>query len=373
MRLSQRRKADKRMGMIKAIESYLLKKINIDRYLPLQLDITNLCNLRCIHCYHPHHKNEGAISLADWKLILDQYKKLISKMHYRPWVMICGGEPLVSPFLFPILDFIQSELPSSKVSILTNGTLIGTQTIEKLKNYKNLNFQVSLDGPDSNRHDIIRGQGNFHKAMSGIDLLIKNGFDVNVLSVLTKNTSLWVEDFFKLAKAKKFQSMNFVRFIPEGYGRRLLESSEDEPLIGLELKNVYQKIIHFMVKYQVKSKTQAPLFNLIIPGLGRSGRFWEGIVVDYQGFVVASSRSRLKLGHALTDGIENIFLNHDIFKSLRKGNVESCGKCPHFNVCGGDRNAAFAATGNFLGVDPACWIKEELNFKQSEGTYEKVN
>ena len=129
------------MRLIKnALESFLLGKINVDRYLPIQIDITNACNLRCIHCYHPHHKNEGSISLADWKLILDQYKKLISKMHYRPWVMICGGEPLVSPFLFPILDYIKNELSSAKISILTNGTLISAQTIEKLKNYKNVNF-----------------------------------------------------------------------------------------------------------------------------------------------------------------------------------------------------------------------------------------
>ncbi len=83
--------------LTQVLETFLLKKINIDRYLPIQLDITNLCNLRCVHCYHPHHKNEGAISLDDWKAILRQYKALINKMHYRASVVICGGEPLTSP------------------------------------------------------------------------------------------------------------------------------------------------------------------------------------------------------------------------------------------------------------------------------------
>ena len=90
--------------IVSSIESFLLNRINVDRFLPIQLDITNACNLRCVHCYHPHHKNDGALSLNEWKEILSQYKALIEKMKFRPSVVICGGEPLVSPLLWPILD-----------------------------------------------------------------------------------------------------------------------------------------------------------------------------------------------------------------------------------------------------------------------------
>lgn len=340
----------------------LLNMINVDRFLPIQIDITNACNLKCVHCYHPHHKNEGAISLDDWKAILLQYKKLILKMKYRPWVAICGGEPLVSPNLMPILNFIKKDIPGSTIIILTNGTLINEKIIEQLKSFDKIQFQVSLDGPDALRHDSIRGSGNFDRALNGIDLLQKNGFKVNVLSVLSQRTNLWMEDFFKLAKEKKFNSMNFVRFVSEGFGRSLLNNNQDKPLLGLELRSAYQNLIRFITKHQVKSATQGPLFELLVPGLGRNGRFWESIVIDYQGYVVASSRSNLRLGHAINDGIENLFLNHTISKALRTGKVEVCGNCEHFSVCGGDRNAAYAATGNFLAADPGCW-KEEIEQK----------
>ena len=347
------------MGFIKdRIESLLLNTINVDRFLPIQLDITNACNLKCIHCYHPHHKNDGAISLDHWKLILLQYKKMILKLKFRPMVMICGGEPLTSPFLFQLLDYVKSEMPQAKMSVLSNGTLLASAMTLKLKSYSNLKFQISLDGPDAVRHDMIRGRGNFEKAMAGIRLLQSHSFEVNVLSVLTQKTAAWMEDFFKLAQLENFNSMNFVRFVPEGYGRKLLETTEDQPLLGTELKIAYQKLIHLMIKYQVSSKTQAPLFDLLIPGAGRSGRYWESIVVDYQGYVIASSRSKLRLGHAIADGLENIFFNHPIYQSLRQGKVEVCGKCSLNSVCGGDRNAAYAATGNFLGPDPGCWKQE---------------
>lgn len=343
---------------LSSIENFLLRKINIDRYLPLQLDITNACNLRCVHCYHPHHNNEGAISLNDWKNILLQYKSLTKKMHYRPAIVLCGGEPLVSPMLKPLLEFVVLQLPQATISILTNGVLITEAKANELRQYAHLRFQVSLDGPDAERHDLIRGKGNFEKALAGIRILKANGFKVNVLSVLSKKTMPWMEDFFRLAQAENFNSINFTRFVPEGYGRKLLENSEDQPLLGLDLKATYKNLIHLMIKYQVKSRTQGPLFELVIPGLGRNGRFWESIVVDYQGYIVASSRSKLRLGHAIQDGLEKIFIENEIYQSLRYGNVEGCGKCSLYAVCGGDRNAAFAATGNFLGKDPGCWKEE---------------
>lgn len=341
-----------------AIESFLLKTINVDRYLPIQLDITNACNLKCIHCYHPHHNNNGASSLDQWKEILIQYKALIQKMRYRPWVILCGGEPLASPHLLPLLSFIKQELPLSSLSILTNGTLVNERILSELELFPNLQFQVSLDGPDGSRHDQIRGNGNFEKAIKGIRLLKSKGFEVNVLSVLSHKTNLWMEDFFRLAKAEGFRSMNFVRFVPEGYGRKLLDANEDQPLLSANLKLAYQNILTFMLKYEVASKTQSPLFDLLVPGLGRSGRYWESIVVDYQGFIIASSRSKVRLGHAIREGLEQIFLHHPIYQGLRSGNVEVCGECPLYNVCGGDRNAAFAASGNFLGPDPGCWRLE---------------
>ena len=347
-----------------AIESYLLKKINVDRYLPIQLDITNLCNLRCVHCYHPHHKNEGAISLDDWKAILLQYKALITKMHYRASVVICGGEPLTSPYLFPLLEFVREEMGAAPVSILTNGTLVSEKLADRLSTFETLRFQLSLDGPASDRHDLIRGAGNFEKALRGLRVLKSRGLDVNVLSVLSRRTLPWMEDFFQLAKAEQFNSMNFVRFVPEGFGRKLFDSDADQPLVGIELKSAFERMLALMAQYQVSTSVQGPLFELIMPGLGRNGRFWESIVVDYQGFVVASSRSKMRLGHALRDGLDEIFLKNEIYLALRGGKVDGCGSCSLYAVCGGDRNAAFAATGNFLGKDPGCWKLETNNLEQ---------
>lgn len=341
--------------LIKKTEKWLLDLINVDRYLPIQMDITNLCNLRCKHCYHTNHKNDGAIDINSWKSILDQYKNLVIKLKFRPYVIICGGEPLLNQNIFKLLDFITNLLPQSKISILTNGTILNQSLLDSLKRYDQLSFQVSLDGYDNNSHDFYRGTGSFEVTINNIKLLRNNNFKVNVLTVLSKKTSVCVEQMFVLAKYIGFSSLNFTRFIPQGYGRNLYETIQDEPLSPIGLQIAYKQIIHYSVKYNIKTKTQIPLMDLVCKGLGRSGKFWESIVINYKGQMMASSRSNLILGNPLIDGLENIFLENNIYKQLRLGKIHGCKDCNLINVCGGDRNAAYAHSGDFFGKDPACW------------------
>lgn len=343
------------------IEKFILRKINLNQVLPLQIDITNSCNLACKHCYHPDHKNTGNISLLDWFNIIDQYQNLTRKFTYKQKIIICGGEPLVSPYLWPILEKINSELPSCKISILTNATLINDSFIERIKPFKNMQFQVSMDGHDAKSHDFYRGAGSFEKTVKAIQLLVKNSIQVKLLSILSLNKIADVDMFFLLAKSLNVHQMNFTRLIENGAGKGMVLANQDKSLIGFELRDAYRKIISASLKYQVATNFQKPLMNLVIPGLGRSGKFWEAIIVDYKGNILASSRSRLVIGHALTDGIEEVFARHPLMVALRTGKVEKCGQCIHFKVCGGDRNAAFANSGNFLGADPGCWIDIEEN------------
>lgn len=363
--------------MLNHIDHFFSKFIKHNQSLPLQIDITNSCNLSCQHCYHPDHKNQGNLSLDNWFKIISDYKKLISQTNYTPLILICGGEPLLSPYLFLILDFIKINFKNPKILILTNGTLINDTFIKKIFKYNNIEFQVSLDGPNEFLHDFFRGKNSFLKSIAGIELLIKNNFKVSILSILSKQKECCIEDFFILAKKLNVTSCNFTRLISEGYGKQMIDSDIDHPLEGFALRDAYQKILKYSLKYQVKTDLSKPLMNLILPGLGRNSKYWEGVIVDYKGQILASSRSRLVIGHAIRDGIINVFFKNETLKSLRHGKVETCGSCSEFKVCGGDRNAAYAKNNNFLAADPGCWKNLKLNINaniNNKGVhYEKSN
>ncbi len=340
-------------------EEKLLNWIDVDRYLPIQLDITNLCNLRCVHCYHPHHKNEGALNLLEWKKILNQYDHLRKKLKFRADVIFCGGEPLLSPFLLPLMEYAITLCPETRFSVLTNGVLISKNKCEEFKKFKNIQFQVSLDGPDSFSHDQVRGVGNFEKAKQGARALLEEGFQVHLLGILSQRTAALISEFFNTAKQWGVSSLGFTRLITEGSAKAWVGHGNDRALRALELKKAYHEILYQSALTGMKTTTSSPLMHLLHPTLGRSGRFWEGVIVNYQGQLLASSRSRIILGDVLKEGLEKLFLNHPLLVSVRKGKIEVCGSCPSLRRCAGDRNAAFAETGNFLGADPGCWMTLE--------------
>lgn len=345
--------------LTKKIERTVIKWIGVDRFLPLQIDITNACNLRCTHCYHSHHQNSGAIELEDWINVLDQYDALISRLGFKPYVIICGGEPFLSKHFEPILRNLLERKSSYRLSILTNGTIVDEKKLALLKQFRDLTVQVSLDGPTAEKHDAVRGKGNFARALKGISLFRHNGIAVHLSAVLSKRSSQVIGDFFDLAKSLNVNGMGFARLIVQGHAEKLVSENEDRTLERLELRDAFRAIIREAARTGVKTSTNFPLFHLIHPGLGRDGKFWQGIVIDYKGNYLASSRSRLVLGHALRDGMEKIFLHHPLLKQLRNREIKVCGTCPHLTMCGGDRNAAYASSGDFLGADPGCWLQHK--------------
>lgn len=335
---------------------YFTNKINYQKYLTLQLDITNLCNLNCIHCYHPNHINKNSLKTSDWIEILYQYKNLLKKLHLLPDIIICGGEPIINKDLFIIINEAKKIWPNVRVSVLTNGTLLNDKVINFFKN-NNVQVQVSIDGSNENTHDFFRGKGNFKKTIFNIKLLLEKSIKVDLLAILSKRSSLEIEQFFLLAKGLNVNSMNFTRFIPTGIGKDLALNNEELPIYKFELKKAYESIIYWSNYYNIKSSTDAPLFNILDNKLGSNSRFgFQAIVISYDGKLKVSSRSTYEIGNVLESGLENLFLKNENLKKIRTGKIVKCNSCSHLLKCGGDRNIAFAISGSFLGEDIGCWL-----------------
>ena len=326
------------------------------KIMALQIDITNACNLSCAHCYHAHHQNKGAISFDDWCKVIAQYKEMIEKLHLSPSIIICGGEPTISPMLLPLVQKINEHWPYVRISILTNGTRLTDSLLAALKKF-NVEFQVSLDGPSSDRHDVIRGIGTFEKATDAVRRAKAQGFDVFLLAILSKKTSGWIEDFFATARELGAKQMNFTRFISQGAGADLESSGKDRALSPHELKEALTSIWSTSKQFQMRTNTDQALFNLIDPSLGGSEKYgFQGLVIDYKGNLKVSSRADFIVGNVLSEGLENLFFNSTILRDLRQAKIEKCGSCSRYRRCGGSRNASFAASGSFLKADPGCWI-----------------
>lgn len=88
---------DKYLPLVKPVpdstQMYLLKAFTErPRLFSLQVELTNLCNERCVHCYIPHKYKTRAMSMVNFERILEQ----ANNMGVLTFV-INGGEPMCHP------------------------------------------------------------------------------------------------------------------------------------------------------------------------------------------------------------------------------------------------------------------------------------
>ncbi|MFL6355527.1 MAG: radical SAM protein [Nitrososphaeraceae archaeon] len=124
------------------------------------VDVNNICNLHCSHCYWwLNRKNDAEdLSAEQWRQII---RRTFKKQHVYV-VTLVGGEPTMRP---DIIQVFCEEMPR-RVCIVTNGTY-------PLKRFENLYFYwISLDGTEE-VHDSIRGKGAYIKTKQNISEYIK--------------------------------------------------------------------------------------------------------------------------------------------------------------------------------------------------------
>ena len=140
-------------------------------------NITNRCNLQCSHCFNRSGKIENELTDAE---VINLIKEIIK---IKPWnVCFSGGEPLLRKnLLFDCIDLLTEN--NIRSVILSNGSLLNENTINKLKNLKVQEIELSLDGATEEQHDKIRGKGHYKQVINALEKLRELEFPRYVVSM----------------------------------------------------------------------------------------------------------------------------------------------------------------------------------------------
>ena len=191
--------------------------VELSKLKSLWLNLTeSVCNLKCKHCYLSCTQNAKPQNF----LFLDKIKKSLAEAKNFEIEEIClnGGEPFLHPDINAI---IRLALKYANVIILTNGTLINDKKARFLKQIENdhnyeLIFRISLDHYTEQKNDEIRGKGSFKKITTGIENLIRHGFNPIISAV-----NIWDEDFDSL-KAGFFQLLSKYNIEPDEINLKII-------------------------------------------------------------------------------------------------------------------------------------------------------
>ncbi len=316
------------------------------------------CNLRCSHCYQENY-NINELDLKDLLKIANNLDTAMEKWKKQGRVSLTGGEPFIKPkTLYSLLDYFEKSDNFYWLGILTNGTLLNNDIIENLKKFSKLQeIQISLDGSNAKKHDTIRGNGSFNKAISGIKLLKDNGFYVASMFTLHKQNMGDVNDVIDLACEIGLDALTIERITPMSNDD--INSFYIEPL---ELKNIYEKIYKKKKEvekvHKIKIRVARPLWSLIDKNLGGfcpAGLTSLSIIND--GTVYPCRRLEIPVGNILKDGLFKIWYKSDVLWKLRnKHNLTGkCNGCEEISSCGGCRAIAYTINKDCMAEDPQCW------------------
>ena len=141
------------------------------------LGMTLACNFSCHHCYSSSGKRAAdELTLPEMESIIAQLAEMGCQK-----LVLGGGEP-----------FLRSELPAViraadalgiDCFVHTNGSKLSAKLLAELAQCPPAALAVSLDGPDEESNDAIRGAHAFERAMQGVAMLGKHyppGFNLSV-------------------------------------------------------------------------------------------------------------------------------------------------------------------------------------------------
>ena len=330
-------------------------------------ELTNACNLACIHCRASAIKEPqpGELSTAQAKHFVDEL------VEYKPMLILTGGEPLLRADVFEIARYATGK--GLRAVLATNGTLLTPEIVRKLKEAGIQRVSISIDGATKEMHDIFRGEaGAFEGALRGIDILKKEGISFQVNTTITKRNLTQIPRIYDLAIELKASALHIFLLVPTGRGEEI-ESEEIPP-------EEYEKVLNWFYdqskdkRMQLKA-TCAPHYFRIMRQRAKA----EGIRITPEthgfeamtkgclggsAFCFISSRGDVYpcgylpalAGNILEKPFKMIWEKSKVFNDLRDPGLlkGKCGLCEYKNVCGGCRARAYAGTGDYLDEEPFC-------------------
>ena len=180
----------------------------------IAFDITRRCNLRCLHCYNDSGAGDGDMNAREIETAVEKIIRL------KPMqICLCGGEPLLSPFLFDIIAKIRPKVRN--LMMVSNGFLIDWNMAKRLVNAGIDSLQISLDGAFSWQHDSFRGVGgSFYHAVSAIKNLKRAGMKtVSVAIIINKMNCSSIGDFLSLCAEIGADAVHIMQMLPLGRGK----------------------------------------------------------------------------------------------------------------------------------------------------------
>lgn len=321
------------------------KKISI-----MYLNVSTFCNLACKYCFIDNNPlsvhDRRIMTFETAKNALDKFKIEIVKNNEIDiaQIILYGGEPLTNERNFnKIVKYARDIMPTVKITLITNGTLLTEDTIRFLTNH-NIIIGLSIDGPKeiNDRSRVYKSHGGsvYDDASSKIKLLNQYNSQYGLSSTVTRDLINNPQEAINCFKELKVHDVFFNLFhFSHPADKREWQDFYNEMsdfILNMndELKSININEGRIRDQINLLSKEIFKFQSCGAVGLNQITIQPNGDVCICQG---DSRSSKYVIGNINTDQILDMLEKENIKEWMSYYTVcrEKCRKCEALFVCGG--------------------------------------
>lgn len=323
------------------------------------LGLTLACNYACAHCYSSSGKR------APNELTLEDIQGLVDRLAEAGCLKLVlgGGEPFLRDDLAAVIRYADAR--GVDCFVHTNGSVLSRERLEELAACPPAGLAVSMDGPDAETNDEIRGAHAFERTLRGLESLQRHyppGFNISV-TITPRNVKL-APRMVELAHEAGAKVLLLRPAYPAGEaakGAELMCSREDFAR-AIDLARAKAKKLGVTVDAPHPHEQGVPDFE----GFGCvAARIVLGI--DPQGKVTPCLNlpASFSAGDARKDPIDKLWRAGKGFVAVRGQTPNSqCQSCKHYETCrGGCRVRSLFAGNGLNGPDSWCHYEPKEDVK----------
>ena len=328
----------------------------------LHINVTDRCNLRCIHCA----VTDGCSDFDG--LTTHRILRLMDELAESGGgtVALSGGEPMLREDCLKLIEYGAGRV---NLNLATNGTLIDEEIARRLADLP-VNVQISMDAASAERHDAVRGDGAFDRTLRGIGLLVRFGAQerVALCATLMKPMMDEVPRILELALECGVPS---VRFIPvQKMGRAAVRWTKLRPSAeeyAAAYRYLYFDLPERFREVRIRSGFQG--FELHRSEGDEGCRIGHLLAVDSDGGLYPCPllmRPEFRIGQVTEMSLEDAARSPVLTElgeacASRWRSIEACQGCTWRTLCqAGCPGSIFLEKGSFWRTDDLCALRKDL-------------
>lgn len=308
----------------------------------LFFELTNQCNLHCIHCGSNCSSNKtDKLTFEEIKCVLKQVKERYGAQS----VMICltGGEPLLHPDFTKIVQYITEQ--GFPWGITTNATLIDANMLALFKSCGLQSISISIDGYCEENDWFRRCPGLYNVLIEKEKLLLQAGINAQVTTVVHKKNIASLELLRTDLEQIGVKSWRLVNFEPIGRALKhpeLALNKDDYILLldyirNLRFSGESEMEISFGCSHYLTLEYEREVRDYYF--ICSSGIYVASVLSngDIYSCLDIERRQELVQGNIRRDNFVDVWENRfQIFREDRTAHCAECIACKSREFCAGD-------------------------------------